>query len=167
VLATLDKLRQSAGGDGDEQLAVSRWAFKTALMIDRTNRPERRTVPDDHFRYLFEHRKPPPAATINLARYLPETGEVPFAAWMITSWASAKGRDEGIAGYKISFTVGHAIFQTYAQVHTEREGLVFESVLNPRISPSTMRSDGCGLPRPDLTSGPRRERTSPRAVSRY
>jgi hypothetical protein len=136
-------------------------------MIDRTNRPERRTVPDDHFRYLFEHRKPPPAATITLARYLPETGEVPFAAWMNTLWASAKGRDEEIAGYKISFIVGHAIFQTYAQVHTEREGLVFESVLNLEDQPIDDAFRWCGLPRPDLTSRHRRERTSPPAVSRY
>jgi hypothetical protein len=126
---------QPAMWDGDEQLAVARWAFKTALMIDRTNQPERRTVPEAHFRYLFEHRKPPPAATIALARYLPQKGEVPFAAWMNTSWAAAQGKSEEIEGYKITVSVGHAIFQVYAHAHTEREGLIFESVIHRNDQP--------------------------------
>jgi hypothetical protein len=94
-----------------EQTTVAAWAMKTALMLDRSVIPSRRTVPDKDFSYLFEHRKPPPTLFVQLGRYLPSEGETSFAVWTNTAWSTAqRASGETFEGYSISFTVGHVLF---------------------------------------------------------
>jgi hypothetical protein len=110
-----------------EQRLVARWAFKTALMIDRANRPHQHTVPEEVFRYLFSYHKPPPSTTILLARYKPEPGEDFFLAWAGSSWMAAHRPDgEDLKGYRITFSVGHAIFQIYGHLPVDTDDLVYE-----------------------------------------
>jgi hypothetical protein len=110
-----------------DKLRVARWIFKTALMIDRAHKPKHWTSPESHFSYLFKHRKPPPSATINLGLYVPAPDERPWAAWTSSAWASAKPRSGAeLDGYRVTFSVGHAIFETYAHADIGRDNLIFD-----------------------------------------
>lgn len=103
----------------DDKTTVARWAFKTALMSTRTNKPQYWTVPDGDFRYLYEHRKPPLSATILLGRYVYSSTEDSYAAWHGSSWTDIGG-DGGdrFQGYRITFSIGHAIFQVWGGIGT-------------------------------------------------
>ena len=60
--------------DIDEQLTVATWAFKTALMLDRSNKAGWK-VPDEHFESLYRQRRPPDASQISIALYRPDPGQ--------------------------------------------------------------------------------------------
>jgi hypothetical protein len=110
-----------------EKIRVARWIFKTALMVDRAHKPTNWTVPETHFRYVYEHHKPPPSATITLGLYVPAPTDRPWAASTNTAWASAQGTSgPKLDGYRVTFSVGHAIFETYAHVDPERDNLIFD-----------------------------------------
>lgn len=110
-----------------DKLRIARWIFKTALMIDRSHKPRYWTAPENHFGYLYKHRKPPPSATINLGLYVPAPDERPWAAWTSSAWASIKSRSGAeLNGYRVTFSVGHAIFETYAHSDIERGDLIFD-----------------------------------------
>lgn len=115
-----------------EQKIVARWAFKTALMVDRSQRPSEWTAPDRHFKYLYEHREPPASSSIFLAHYAPQPGEVFYAAWAGTAWTAAGGdfssRDK-IHGFRVTFSVGHAIFRTYGHSRDDEDGFVMTPFL--------------------------------------
>jgi len=98
-----------------EQLVVARWAFKTALMLDSASRPERQNAPANDFKDFFQTRKPPQGVTIDLAHYEPEPGEEAFAAWADMSWAGPgdNPRRRDAQGYRVTFSVGYAIFQVH------------------------------------------------------
>jgi hypothetical protein len=128
--------------DGDDKKRLARWAFKTALMADRTAKPRFHTAPDSHFRYLFHHQEPPPSAAILFSRYIPEPGEDPFAAWKGTSWVTL--RDSGGRkhdGYRISFTVGQLLCQVYGHVDPDDGGFMigWEEYVNGSFIPDSFR----------------------------
>jgi hypothetical protein len=105
-----------------EKTLVARWAYKTALISTRTNRPQYWTVPTEDFRYLYEHRKPPLSVTILLGRYIEAPGEVFRPAWHGSSWFEGK-IDSGLEfhGYRVTFSVGHAIFQVWGRFGTDSD----------------------------------------------
>jgi hypothetical protein len=114
----------------EEVATLAQWVFKTALMFDRAAPPNERTVPDEHFRYLFQHRVLPPSVAILSGCYLPIQGEEPWAAWGVAAWLSAAlPNGTKMDGYRVTFSIGHAIFQTFGTVPVDREGYVFESGL--------------------------------------
>ena len=123
----------------DDQRIVARWAFKTALMSDRTNRPKYWTAPNEHFEYLFQHREPPDSVTIHLTRYVPSAGESDFLAWVGSSWAFL-GRHgwPKYKAYRITFNVGQAVFQVFGHMAPYNEVLTFEPrILLPDGTPRT------------------------------
>ncbi len=56
------------------QRIVATWAYKTALMVRLITMKEadllRKDLPDEHYKYLFQHGEPPREVTIWLARYI-------------------------------------------------------------------------------------------------
>lgn len=113
-----------------DRIVVARWAFKTALMTDRSGKPKHYTAPDDDFEYLFAHRKPPPSVAILLGRYIPDAGEEFRVAWNGSSWSSATSPGgEEVKGYRITFSVGHAIFQTFGYLTPNRYAPVYPPFL--------------------------------------
>lgn len=109
-----------------DRTTVARWAFKTALMIDRSSRPDLWTTPDKDFRYLFTHQEPPPSVFIFLCHYAPKPSEEVFPAWAGNAWTSGQKLPTGevFDGYRITFSVGHAIFRVYGYADRDREGFV-------------------------------------------
>jgi hypothetical protein len=104
-----------------QQRAVAQWAFKTALMIDRSGRPERQNAPAEHFKRFFDTKLPPPGARIDLARYAPDPGEEYLAAFADLSWYGLGGapRRRETKGYRITFSVGHVIFQVFGSMASD------------------------------------------------
>jgi len=89
--------------DSSEQLAVARWAYKTALMVDRSSKKGGR-VPEEHFKYLFAELEPPSTVNIALGFYRPLPEQSPLAL-------TAGIRPGSVpASYAIGFSVGQVIF---------------------------------------------------------
>lgn len=104
-----------------EHTIVARWAFKTALMLDRSVIPDHWTTPDKDFKYLFKHQRPPPSVSILLGWYEPEPQEEVFAVWAgsaRTGPGQKASTGEELDGYRLTFSVGHAIFQVYGLTRT-------------------------------------------------
>lgn len=113
---------------GATQIEVARWAFKTALMFDRSSRPPD-VSPLEHCTYLFRERVPPPSAQVFLGLYQPRSTDTEF----ISVGAGAARLGEGDAGvpadlgaYRITFNVGQVIFQIYGYAGTTKLGYSFE-----------------------------------------
>jgi hypothetical protein len=112
-----------------ERTIVARWAFKTALMVDRSSHPTRRTTPDKDFRYLFKHQEPPPSASILVGRYSPQAGEDDLAVWAGNAWTTSRPdlpMGDELDGYRVSFSVGRAIFRVYGISRHESERFVVD-----------------------------------------
>lgn len=96
-----------------EIVLVSAWAFKTALMYERAHRAPWHT-PDEHFSYVYERGAPPPNASVAIGRYRPQPGQVPHIAWAERARVGPMTVDgETFAGYRVTFSIAHAIFQVY------------------------------------------------------
>lgn len=102
----------------EAQELVSRWALKTALMIDRSRRPPHATLAE-HFKYLFDHRLAPASVQIFLGRYLPAAGEEHRAA----SAGAVKLSAGDLDAYRIVFNAGQAVFQVCGHAGIESIGL--------------------------------------------
>jgi hypothetical protein len=123
-----------------EQRIVARWAYKTALMTDRTNKPELWTTPDEHFKYLYERREPPPTAAIHLTRYVPSAGEVDFVAWVGSAWALVGQFDwMEFQAYRVTFNVGQLVFQVFGHLAPDDQVLIFQAGF--RLPDGTLRTD--------------------------
>ena len=94
----------------DDQLKVGRWAFKTALMFDRSSLASR-LVPSKHFTYLYEEHAPPPSVVIYMAHYFPEQGDPHLG--VLGSAFRPTGVDPGLypQPYQITFSIAQAVFQ--------------------------------------------------------
>ncbi len=57
------------GFDIERQVLVSTWVAKTALTFDQAMPLDRRSMPLEYCRWLYEHRLPPPGARVCLAHY--------------------------------------------------------------------------------------------------
>jgi hypothetical protein len=91
-------------------------------MSSRTSKPQFWIVPDEDFRYLYEHREPPLSITILLGRYIDAPGEVFRPAWHGSSRFEgnlANGME--FDGYRITFSVGHAVFQIWGRFGTDSD----------------------------------------------
>jgi hypothetical protein len=115
----------------EDRTTVARWAFKTALMLDRSRRPEWQNVPDKDFEYLFKHQEPPPSVSILLGWYVPNPGETFFVASDGNAFFEGQQlpSGDGFEGYRITFTVGHVIFQTYGWIDRDRDDHRFERLV--------------------------------------
>lgn len=60
--------------DDASQAVVSQWVVKTAMMFQHTT--PRRPIPDHHFRYLYDHRRPPPSSQVWIAARTAEDGGI-------------------------------------------------------------------------------------------
>jgi hypothetical protein len=98
----------------EEQTIVAAWAFKTALMLDASHAEP--YVPADHYRYLYEHRQPPPLTTIRVGKlaFLPERGQLEAASMQRTR-LEMKGEQTGttVTGYRMVFSVGFLAFRLF------------------------------------------------------
>lgn len=119
-------LRAAIGGNQVEwnerqQLTVARWAFKTALMLDRSS-PASRLIPAEHFRYLHDNQQPLPTGAIYLSRYFPEPGDPPLG--VVASAFRPHDVDPLLypQPYHLTFSVGQAVFEVFGhsgQAHLE------------------------------------------------
>src|SRR4051794_17552317 len=96
-------------------------------MSDRAGPPRTWAVEDKDFGYLFKHQEPPSSATIFLGHYRPRPGEE-FLNWGQTARTNPRKLPDGreFNGYRVTFTVGHAIFEVIGQLAPELDGIVFE-----------------------------------------
>jgi hypothetical protein len=108
---------------------LARWAFKTALMFECAHKPPWH-VPPEHFRYLNDHRLPPPTASVALGRYLPQPGQTAWAAWGERANVGPPPLEspppKDWQAYRVTFSIGHAVFQVYG--HNGPVGYVLERV---------------------------------------
>ena len=112
------------------QIEVARWAFKTALMFDRSSAPPD-VSPPEHCTYLYRERVPPPTVEVSLGRYRPTPGEEPIS---VGAGAAKLAVDDerlpaDLGAYRITFSVGHVIFQVYGHAGTEKKSYEFERSL--------------------------------------
>lgn len=100
-------LGQPTEWDADAQKVVATWAFKTALMLDRSN-PVGFKVPAQHFAHLYDHAEPPGGSVqIAVGAYRPTPGERPLGATAGISAGPTSHRDS----YRIAFSVGQLVFE--------------------------------------------------------
>jgi hypothetical protein len=101
-----------------EQLVVATWAFKTALMLDRSSVAARQ-MPADHFAYLWRERKPHPNVQILVGKYAQRPGE--------STTVAAIGVGRGAAwvegSYRIPFSVGQVAFVVHGRAGTDLDGV--------------------------------------------
>jgi hypothetical protein len=99
---------RSATWSTTDRETVARWAFKTALMIDRSTAHVRhRVVPADHFHHLYKQQVPPQGAAVDLLHYEPTD-----ATDLSTSLSgSERMHSNGNAiGYRVTFNVASLVF---------------------------------------------------------
>jgi hypothetical protein len=94
----------------DDQLKVARWAFKTALMLDRSSLASR-VAPPTHFTHLYNEQAPPPSVVIYMAHYFPEEGDLHLG--VLGSAFRPTGIDLSLypEPYQITFSVGQVVFE--------------------------------------------------------
>jgi hypothetical protein len=114
------------------QAEVARWAFKTALMFDRSSVPPD-VSPPEHCTHLFRTRVPPPSVQIYLGLYRPRANETEFIT--VGAGAATVGRgDPGVPadlnGYRVTFNIGHVIFQIYGYAGTSKRDYEFARQLS-------------------------------------
>jgi hypothetical protein len=121
--------------DSAQQARVARWAFKTALMLDRSSVASQ-VAPRHHFRFLFKQQSPPESVTIYLARYFPGAGEDQVG--FIGSSYTPTGVNPHLYPdpYQITFSVGQAVFQVVghsgtAPVEIRRAGQLDSGLVIP------------------------------------
>jgi hypothetical protein len=109
---------EAATWDATEQLAVATWAFKTAMMLDRSNEAARE-VPPEHFDYMWRRRQPPPTVQISVARYHPRVGEEHHGVV-----AAVRAGDPSIKGsYSIVLSVGQIVFTLHGRAGLDPRGV--------------------------------------------
>lgn len=136
LLTPMIRMEPTHVASDHDKATLARWVFKTALMFDRSPKPHLWTVPAEHFRYLFQHRELPPSVTILVGCYLPQQGEEPFAAWGVPSWLDQlRSRGPILDGYRVTFSIGHAIFQTFGAITLDGQDVVFETGLTRERKP--------------------------------
>jgi len=117
---------QHVAWDADEQLLVAAWAFKTGLMLDRSNLTAQK-VPLAHFRYLRDHQRPPDASQVSLGVYRPDPGQPHQGATAGVGAGPESHRDS----YRISFSVGQAVFVVHGHAGDGRAFQVQQSSVLP------------------------------------
>lgn len=110
-----------------QQRSIARWAFKTALMLDRSSLASA-VAPMHHFKYLYERQTPPASATIYLARYFPNAGEEHVGVLGSSYRPTGVDPDLYPDPYQITFNVGQVVFQVLghsgtAPVELRRAGI--------------------------------------------
>lgn len=53
----------------DDHTFIAVWTIKTVMMW-QTVEPEARAIPAEHYRWLYDHRTPPPGTRVRLGRYV-------------------------------------------------------------------------------------------------
>ena len=112
------------------QLEVARWTFKTALMFDRSSVPPD-VSPPEHCAHLYREGVPPQCVTIALGHYVPAPGEEPISvgAGAATLAVGDPRLPADLGAYRITFIVGHAIFQVYGHRGVEKRAYEVERSL--------------------------------------
>lgn len=124
---------EAATWNATEQLSVSTWAFKTGLMIDRSNEAARE-VPPEHFDYLWRKHQPPPTVQISVARYHPRVGEEHHGVV-----AAVRTGDPSIEGsYSIVFSVGQIVFTLHGRPGLDPRGV--------RVDVAVLSGSGLWIP---------------------
>ena len=106
-----------------EQRDIAAWAFKTALMIDRSSLAAGR-VPKSHFEYLHEHRRPPGSVQIRTAFYRPDAGEEQHGA---TIGVGNGDRERFEDSYRVVFSLGCLVFEVHGRGDIDDLGLLVET----------------------------------------
>lgn len=121
--------------DSAQQARVARWAFKTALMLDRSSLASQ-VAPRRHFRFLFDEQSPPESVTIYLARYFPGPGEDHLGVIGSSYRPTGVNRHLYPDPYQITFSIGQAVFQVFghsgtAPVEIRRAGQLDSGLIVP------------------------------------
>jgi len=111
-------LGQPTKWDVSEQETIAAWAFKTALMLDRSSIAAMKVRPE-HFDFLWRQGVPPGSVRIAVAFYRPDDGEAlhGFTAGVGVGEPSIEG------AYRIVFSVGHLVFQIHGHAGIDDRGV--------------------------------------------
>ncbi|MFZ0382700.1 MAG: hypothetical protein WCD11_33685 [Solirubrobacteraceae bacterium] len=121
--------------DSAQQARVARWAFKTALMLDRSSLASR-VAPPHHFSFLFEQQSPPASVTIYLARYFPGASEDHVGVIGSSYRPTVVNPHLYPDPYQITFSIGQAVFQVFghsgaARIEIRRAGQLDSGLIVP------------------------------------
>ena len=95
----------------DGQAALAAWALKTALMFEQANPRDARAVPEEHYRALYEHRKPPVGVWVWMAAYTADQAGVYHHHGIAITPRPGMPEPEGCNVWSATFTVGPVAFQ--------------------------------------------------------
>jgi hypothetical protein len=107
--------------DPAEQLIVAVWANKTFLLLQRTHKDHRRSIPDSEYRWFREHRWPLANEQVWIGQY-DGTGDWPISyhhyGFELFDRAAGPPVDspDVVHGYVIAFTVGHLLFRAFGHI---------------------------------------------------
>lgn len=122
--------KQLAAG-GQETLAT--WAFKTALVFGKTLR-DRPAMPDEHYRHLFEHQRPPEQCVIWMGAYGgPRAGFLQAAGMAISRRGELLDSGSRPNIYVCTITIGPLFFQVLSGSDAEAFDVTTVRWGDPRI----------------------------------
>jgi hypothetical protein len=109
-----------------EQIRLATWGYKTGIMLAVAHPEDQRWVPREHYRYLYENRKPPNGVHIWIAALVPEH---PDGSGLRTGWSTGERLDfwrgdETLdrQGYRLTFSVIALVFQIVFEPYGNKLG---------------------------------------------
>jgi hypothetical protein len=124
ILEPLIQGRRSTLG-APQQVIAANWATKTLLLLQRTHKDDKRSIPDREYRWFRDHRWPLENEQVWIGRY-DGTGDWPVAyhhyAFELFNTATGKTVDspDESHGYAVAFSVGYLFFRAFG--HTIKNG---------------------------------------------
>jgi hypothetical protein len=118
-----------------DQEAISVWAFKTAIVLDRTQ-PQEDIVPAHHYRWLQSKRRPGPNSLVMLSVFHVFNSEVLFGLSKFS--ADRKGpldRTRDVEGYCVSLVIGHFVLIALGFPFGREIGVRIDPRVMPRLVP--------------------------------
>jgi hypothetical protein len=112
----------------DEQSLVALWACKTMLLLDLTSALT--AMPDEHRRWVYEHREPPQNTWVWLTSFTGPAHYSNFATLPVVDDQQPAGTEP--EGYLATLSVGHLVFQIMSAGKSDLEaniGSAFEDAV--------------------------------------
>jgi hypothetical protein len=123
LVTSLALYQRTAPLGAQAQIALSAWSYKTAIMTALAYPLEHRYVPDEHYRYFYEERKPPDGTTMFMAGLIPQTDDGTHVVWAKPerlNFARLDGPPIDGHGYRLSITVMALVVQVIYDPHGGR-----------------------------------------------
>ena len=108
-------LGQQVALDGPTQKVIATWTLKTAMMFQFTEKA--RSIPDEHYEFLYRRRAPPGSTLTWIARYVNLKPDGTWHVERMAHYASHKleiiGSESGklTHGYGVTMSIGQLVLQ--------------------------------------------------------